>query len=58
MTQVYISDPESDGTFGYSDYQFSIVADIDLEFPPIQINCILRIHHMASELFQGEPTFR
>ena len=28
MTQMYIADPESGGTFDYSDYQFSIIADL------------------------------
>ena len=58
MTQMYIADPESGGTFDYSDYQFSIIADLSLDFPPIHINSVLRIHHMAAEDFQGQTTFR
>lgn len=37
MTQMYIQDEDSDGTFDYPDYQFSIISKQREEIPPIQV---------------------
>ena len=58
MAQVYIEDADSAGTYGKSDYQFSILSDKVEEYPPIVLHSILRIHHMKVENYQGNPTFR
>ena len=42
MAQVYIKDPESDGTFGFKDYQFSLLATEKASIPPIALNSIMR----------------
>ena len=42
MTQVYIKDPESGGTFGFNDYQFSLLATDKASIPPIVVNSIMR----------------
>lgn len=55
---VFIEDPESRGSYGYSNYQFSILGHNPDEFPPIELHSIMRIHHCKTELFNGEPTFR
>ena len=42
MAQVYIKDPESEGTFGFNDYQFSLLATDKASIPPIVVNSIMR----------------
>ena len=58
QTQMYIADPESPGTFGREDYQFSIFGNPEWIFPPMEVNSILRIHHMIAEEYDNNPTFR
>ena len=58
MSQVYIRDPESEGTFGFSDYQFSLLAIEKDHIPNIAVNDILRIHAMKPEMYDGNLTFR
>lgn len=58
MAMVYIEDQHSGGTYGYSNYQFSILGPIEVPFPPIVLHSIMRIHHMKVEEYQGAVTFR
>ena len=58
MSQVYIRDPESSGTFGFSDYQFSLLAADKEHIPSVVVNAILRIHGMKPEMYEGNLTFR
>lgn len=58
MSQVYLRDPESGGTFGYSDYQFSLLAAEKDHIPAVVVNAILRIHAMKPEMYEGNITFR
>ena len=53
MAQIYIQDPESDGTFGYKDYQLSLLADTFDEFPQLSIHSVVRVHNMAVQDYMG-----
>ena len=53
---MYIADPESPGSFGREDYQFSIFGNPEWIFPPMELNSILRIHHMIAEEYDNNPT--
>ncbi len=56
--QVYIQDPDFNGTFGKPDLQFSLLADFFDHFPPLIEGSTMRIKHMAMQHWQGEMTGR
>ena len=49
-----------DACFGLVENKFSssIIGDAKLEFPPIVVNSVIRIHGIMSENFNGHLTFR
>ncbi len=56
--QVYIEDQHSPGSWGFTNYQFSILGDSVADFPPILLHSVLRIHHLSASFYQQELTFR
>jgi len=58
MSQVYITDPSCEGTYGFSDFQFSLMGYKHEDFPNIINSSIIRIHHMSIQMYQGYRTGR
>ena len=50
---MYIQDETYTGAGGYSDYQFSILGHFMNHFVPIKVGCVLRIHGMIIESYNG-----
>ena len=58
MAMVYIQDPTFKGSFGFPDYQFSIMGTRREDFPPLSVSAVIRIHDMETQAFLGESTGR
>jgi hypothetical protein len=58
MAQVYIQDTEYQGSYGHSDYQFSILSSKLEEFPPLSVGAVIRIHHMQVQEWNGSKNGR
>merc|ERR1719188_1187782 len=58
MAQVYIQDQTFAGSFGFTDYQFSMVGLRREDFPPLAVGAVVRIHDMETQPYLGESTGR
>ena len=58
MATIYIEDPGSEGSFGFTDYQLSLLGDDFEEFPRLSVHSVVRVHHMKMEMYMGSPTGR
>ena len=58
MAMLYIQDPTFKGSFGFPDYQFSIMGTRREDFPPLSVGAVIRIHDMETQSFLGESTGR
>ena len=58
MAQVYIQDPEYQGSYGFPDFQFSLLGRDYDDFPPLAKGAVIRIHHMKVETYNGAATGR
>ena len=58
MATIYIEDPGSEGTFGFTDYQLSLLGDHFEEFPRLIVHSVVRVNHMIMEMYMGSPTGR
>ena len=58
MAMLYIQDPTFRGSFGFPDYQFSIMGTRREDFPPLSVGAVVRIHDMETQPFLGESTGR
>ena len=58
MATIYIEDPGSEGTFGFTDYQLSLLGDHFEDFPRLSVHSVVRVHYMKMEMYMGSPTGR
>ena len=58
MAMVYVQDPTFAGSFGFPDYQFSIMGTRCEDFPPLSVGAVIRIHDMEAQHYLGESTGR
>ena len=58
MARIYIQDQTYEGSYGYSDFQFSILGASLKLFPPLKVGSVIRIHYMTMQLFSGALTGR
>lgn len=58
MAQVFIQDPECTGTYGFADYQFSLLGTEESHFPPLEVGYVIRIHHMVVQEWNGAKNGR